>query len=122
MVPFLTGDVISRFISDHRFFHGGKKEWIMLIFGVRELPRPKGHGYLYFKLDHYGGEFFVDYLDLYRTSNEELKKLFVLSIQKARDALAALGRAKEILTRDYQTENMSDWAVQLLKEIIEVGS
>jgi len=94
----------------------------MLIFGVRELPRPKGRDYLYFKLGLYGGEFFVDYLDLYRTSNEELKKLFVLSIQKARDALAAQGRAKEILITGYQTENMSDWAIQLLKEVIKIGS
>jgi len=94
----------------------------MLIFGVRELPRPKGHGYLYFKLDLYGREFFVGYLNLYKTSNEELKKLFVLSIQKVRAALVAQGVTEEILTTDYQTENMSDWAVQLLKEIIETGS
>ncbi len=56
------------------------------------------------------------------SSFEELKKLFVLSIQKVRDALAAQGRTKEILTTDYQIENMTDWAVQLLKEIIEIGS
>jgi hypothetical protein len=104
------------------FEEGTDRGLIVIVFGVRELPRPKGHGYLYFKLDPYGREFFVDYLNLYKTSKEELKELFVLAVQKVRAALAAKGHTKEILTTDCQTENMSDWAVQLLKEVIETGS
>ena len=51
------------------------------------------------------------------SSFEELKKLFVLSIQKVRAALVAQGVTEEILTTDYQTENMSDWAVELTPDV-----
>jgi len=95
---------------------------IVVVFGIRELPNPRGEGYLWYRLHPSGREFFVDYLNLYKTSNEELKELFVLAVQKVRDALAAQGHTKEILTTDYQTENMTDWAVELLKEVIETGS
>jgi len=45
----------------------------MVIFGIRELPGPKREGYLYYKLEASGQEYFVDFLNLYDTGDEELK-------------------------------------------------
>lgn len=90
----------------------------MVIFGVRELPRPKKDGYLYYKLKASGQEHFVDFLNLYETSDEELRGVFVKAIQKVQDDLIANKGAEGDLKKIYQTENMSDWAVELLEKVL----
>jgi DNA-binding PadR family transcriptional regulator len=91
---------------------------IMLIFGIKELPNPKGEGYVYYKLGPSGREYFVDFLDLYKISDEELKTLFVSAAQKAQDALITNGRHEEVSQKVYRTDNMSGRAIELLKEVI----
>lgn len=91
----------------------------MVIFGIEQLPRPKGEGFLYYKLDPSGREFLIDYLNLYHISDEELRILFATAVQHARDALVKNGRARYVLQKLYRTENMSEWADELLKEVIE---
>ncbi len=90
----------------------------MVIFGIKELPNPKGEGYLYYKLEPSGREYFVDFLDLYKISDEDLKTLFVCAARIAQDALIANGRHEEVSEKTYQTDNMSSRAIKLLKEII----
>ena len=90
----------------------------MVIFGVRELPGPKREGYLYYKLEASGQEYFVDFLNLYDTADEELGVLFVKAIQKVHDDLIANKRAEGDLKKVYQTENMSAWAVELLEKVL----
>ncbi len=91
----------------------------MLIFGIEELPRPKGEGFLYYKLEPSGREFMVDYLNLYDITDDGLKALFTAGAQKAREALIESGRARDVFEKKYMTENMSDWAAAILKEVIE---
>ena len=91
----------------------------MVVFGVRELPNPRGEGYLWYRLHPSGREFFVDYLNLYEISEEELKALFLTAVQRVCDTIIRDGGNKEVLTKIYQTENMSDWVATLLKEVID---
>jgi hypothetical protein len=91
----------------------------MVIFGVRELPRPKKEGYLYYKLKASGQEHFVDFLNLYETSDEELRGVFVKAIQKVQDDLIANKGAEGHLKKIYQTENMSEWAISLLEKTVK---
>jgi len=91
----------------------------MVIFGIRELPGPKREGYLYYKLEASGQEYFVDFLNLYDTGDEELKTFFVKAIQNVSDDLIANKGAEGDLKKIYQTENMSDWAVGLLEEVVK---
>jgi len=91
----------------------------MLIFGIEELPRPKGEGFFYYKLEPSGREFMVDYLNLYDITDNDLKALFTAGAQKAREALIDNGRARDVLAKKYMTENMSDWAEEILKKTID---
>jgi len=90
----------------------------MLIFGIKELPNPRGGGYVYYMLEPSGREYFVDFLDLYKISDEELKAVFASAVQKAQDALIANGRRKEVSQKVYRTDNISSRAIELLKEVI----
>jgi len=90
----------------------------MIVLGVRELPNPKGEGYLYYKLSPSGREYFVDYLNLYETSDEELKAFFVSAFRKVKNTLMADGRLEEISVETVKTENIADWAVKLLKVVL----
>ena len=81
----------------------------MIIFGIEELPRPRGDGFLYYKLDLSGREFLVDYLNLYNISDDELSALLRKAVEMAREHLIDEGRAKEFIKKEYKTENMSDW-------------
>jgi len=90
----------------------------MLIFGIKEVPNPRGGGYFYYKLEPSGREYFVDFLDLYKISDEELKAVFASAVQKAQNALIADGCHGKISQELYRTENMSNRAIELLKEVI----
>ena len=92
---------------------------IVVVFGVRELPNPRGEGYLWYRLHPSGYEFFVDYLNLYEISEEELRTLFVRAVQKVYDTLITDESNKEVPIKIYRTENMSDWVVALLEEVID---
>jgi len=90
----------------------------MLIFGIKELPKPRGQGYLYYKLEPSGREHFLDFLDLYKISDEELRVLFASAAQKAQDALIANGHHEKVSQKIYRTDNMSCRAIELLKKVI----
>jgi hypothetical protein len=97
---------------------GGVDE-IMVVFGIRELLSPRGERYFYYKLDPSGREFFLDYLDLYKTSEEDLRALFRRAAQKVHHDLNPDGCADKVLTKLYKTENISAWAKRLLGEVLE---
>jgi hypothetical protein len=90
----------------------------MLIFGIKELPSPRGEGYFYYKLEPFGREYFVDFLDLYKISDEELKAVFVSAAQKAQDTLITNGCREDVSQKVYRTDNISGRAIELLKEVI----
>ena len=94
----------------------------MVVFGARELPNPKGEGYLYYKLPPSRREYFVSYLNLINTSGEEVKAVFARAVGKAKADLIAKGHTEEISAKTIETENIEDWAVELLKEILSCPS
>lgn len=75
-------------------------------------------GYQGYKLSTSGREYFVDYLNLYETSDEELKALFISAVRKAKSTLMADGHLEEISAETVETENIADWAVKLQKEVL----
>ena len=92
----------------------------MLLFGVRELPGPKGWGYLYFKIPSSKGEFFVDNLDLHQTSDNDLRLLFKKGVRQAEIKAEDSERVRKLLANgEYQTKNIADWAAEILKEAID---
>jgi|GEM_PF-2542236 len=117
-----------------------------LILGVRELPRPRGTGYLYYKIlslqeeaqkrillkrilnriDCFlrdGGEKFLFYLDLYcKESNEVEEAKLEELLHKALVKLFEIERfsnkeARELLS-NYKTENMETWVIEILDRIV----
>lgn len=89
----------------------------MLVFEFRELPRPKGWGEFYFRLPSAKRGVFVGDLDLYKASGDDLRELFEKGINKA---VSDSEKARELLTKkEYQTENIADWAAEILKGAVD---
>ena len=117
-----------------------------LILGVRELPRPRGEGYLYYKIlplqeeaqrrillkrilnriDCFlkdGGEKFLFYLDLYcKESNEaeeaKLEEHFNRALIKLFEIERFSNKEARRLLSNYKTENMEAWVIEILDRII----
>jgi len=118
-----------------------------IIFGVRELPHPRGEGYLYYKIvplkeevqkgriikrirdrvEYFlkdGGERFLSYLNLYCTESEEveeerLEKLFSKALAKLSEKEGFSNKEIKSLLSSYKTENMEAWAVGVLDRIVK---
>lgn len=126
--------------------------YCQLILGIRELPHPKGEGYLYYKIvplkeeaqkerllkrvihriEYFlkdGGEKFLSYLNLYCTESEEveeekLEKLFRKALVKLSEIEQFSDKEVHELLSNYKTENMEEWVVEVLNRVVKrfVGS
>jgi len=118
-----------------------------LILGIRELPHPRGEGYLYYKIvplkeeaqegrlikrmrdriDYFlkdGGEKFLSYLNLYCTESEEveeekLEKLFRKALVKLSEIEQFSDKEVSEFLSNYKTENMEAWVVEVLNRVIK---
>jgi hypothetical protein len=91
-----------------------------LIFGLREMPRPVGEGYLYYKFSDREEDRILVFLDLLKTSEAELEVLFRRSILEliTREKLAQ--PELQILLSAYTTRNMRPWTEQVLSRIARI--
>jgi FlaA1/EpsC-like NDP-sugar epimerase len=91
----------------------GKK----IVFGIRELPKPKGKGVLYYRFVGNGNEMFLDYLDLADTDEREIEKQLnrVLRRMLSHEPFADKGVCMPLA--GYETENMQPWFEGVLKRI-----
>ena len=118
-----------------------------LILCIRELPHPRGEGYLYYKIvplkeeaqkerlikrmrdriDYFlkdGGEKFPSYLNLYCTESEEveeekLEKLFRKALVKLSEKEGFSNKEIKSLLSNYKTENMEAWVIVVLDRIVK---
>ncbi|MCF8026398.1 MAG: hypothetical protein K9K82_13045 [Desulfobacteraceae bacterium] len=117
---------MSALVSGKRLYRNERmdlqyaSEVAMIIFGFRELPRPKGWGDFYFRFPPSRREIFIGNLDLYQASGEDLKVLFERGIKQAEEEASESEQIQRLLANgEYQTENIADWAAEILKEVIE---
>jgi hypothetical protein len=91
---------------------------LRLILGVRELPRPKGEGYLYYKTPSSNNEEnFLAYLPLNNLSDEEFSDIVGKAISKLKSQLAKKGMG-ELELHNIEFENIQAWAQPLVKAIL----
>ncbi|MBI5074987.1 MAG: hypothetical protein HZB62_07455 [Nitrospirae bacterium] len=89
----------------------------MLTFGIEQLS--KKEGYLFYRLADKEKDQLVDHLDLYETDDAALEALLEQAVLSAKEALIDAGRARDVMGRLYQTENISGWMQALLQKAIE---
>jgi len=89
-----------------------------LILGLREVPRPVGEGYIYYKFFPKQADKVLLYLNLYKTDDTELEGLF-------RQSLLEISRKERLSTADvmgflssYTTENMQQWTQEVLARAV----
>lgn len=90
-----------------------------LILGVRDLPRPRGEGFLYYKLYPGYHEMILVYFNLYDTEESELKDYFTKGIKKMLESADFKKNGNPSLLNDYVTENLQDWSANVLTEVID---
>jgi len=93
---------------------------LQLTLGVRELPRPKGEGYLYYKVSLSNEEVLLTYLSLNDLSDEAFSKLIMAAIFKLKATLKEQSVGEDCL-QHIEFENMQTWAQLLVKEIVASG-
>lgn len=90
-----------------------------IIFGIRDLPRPRGEGYIFCKFYPHYREIILEIFNLYSTEPEELEKIF----RKALHKLLTLKEFEQVngiaLLQDYATDNMQEWAIEILAKVID---
>lgn len=88
-----------------------------IVFGIRELPKPKGRGVFYCRSGSVGNEMFLKYLDLNSADETYLAERFQEALH---DLIRRKYPADEHISphfADYETENMQPWAEGVLKRI-----
>jgi len=89
-----------------------------LVFGLRDFPRPRGEGFLFYKLHPDYKEKTLVCFNLLKTDESGLKDVFsegltkMCKVQSLKDTL-------EDHLEDYGTENMQEWATTILNEVIQ---
>jgi len=116
-----------------------------LVLGIRELPRPRGRGYLYYKIVSLqedaqkrsflqrilhlsncffkGGDRLLVYLDLYcKESNEieesKFEELFHQALVKLSEIEQFSDKKARELLSNYKTENMEVWVEEVLDRVV----
>jgi hypothetical protein len=87
-----------------------------LIFGLREFPRPRGHGFLFYKKPPANRETELVAFNLNEESAVELKQKFIQGIEEfiRREGFTPEEAGKAL--SNYETENMRDWAIATFAE------
>lgn len=106
---FVRGE--SKF-SDGNFVTGEK-----IVFGIRELPKPKGRGIFYYRFDSVGDEVLLAYLDLHNTDEGYLAKRFNKALGELLQRKHLMDGLVIPLFTSYETENMQPWAEGVLKKL-----
>lgn len=90
-----------------------------VIFGLRDFARPRGEGFLYYKLaPNYREQILIEY-NLYITKPAELMNIYTKGIKKFIE-LEQLGNTKKTeLLSCYDTENMQPWAREILDNVLK---
>ncbi|WP_027371219.1 hypothetical protein [Desulfovermiculus halophilus] len=78
-----------------------------------------GWGDFYFRLAHERRETFVAHLELYKASRDDLRVLFEKGVRKAIEKYDPEQTRRYLASGEYQTENIADWAAEILRGIIE---
>lgn len=89
----------------------------MVIFGLRDLPRPKGEGFLYCKLaPNYREKILVEY-NLY-AEPEQLQEIYTKGVERLL-SMEGFDKAKRAqLPASYDTENMRPHARDILDRVL----
>lgn len=86
----------------------------VIVIGFREEPRPKGHGYLFWRLESEKTELRVCDCDLFETSPEVVVPMFRMALDQI---MRKLGLVKhQINGLEMRYENMSALAVDMLAQ------
>ncbi len=89
-----------------------------LIFGLRDLPRPRGDGFLYYKLYPNYHEKILVHFNLYNTKPEKLKDYFAGGIKIMLGSADFKKNGSSDMLNSYSTENMRAWSTEVLAELI----
>lgn len=89
-----------------------------VIFGLRDFARPRGEGFLYYKLaPNYREKILIEY-NLYITEPTELMYIYIKGIGKFIELEQLGNRKKTELLSSYDTENMQPWAREILDNVL----
>lgn len=91
----------------------------MVIFGIRDLPRPRGDGFLFCKLYPNYREIILITFKLYNTKGPELKNFFTEGIKKLMQIKEFKERYHSAQLLEYDTDNIEKWAVHILDDVIK---
>jgi hypothetical protein len=86
-----------------------------LVFGIRELPKPKKRGVFYCRTRDAGDEILLASLDLHNTDTRYLANRFQQALQELIRRKSASGEESPRIG-DYETENIQPWAEAVLKK------
>ena len=86
----------------------------VIVIGFREEPRPKGHGYLFWRLESEKRALVVCYCDLFETSPDVVRRMFGKALNQIMSNLGLPPHQINLLEMRY--ENMSPLAVDLLAQ------
>jgi len=93
-----------------------------IIFGLREFPRPPRSGFFYCKLPPKFSEWSVGtlaVLDLYNVDETYLSNIFLEGIEKLLSRERLSGERACLLRENHASENMKDFAQEILKRVID---
>ena len=89
-----------------------------VIFGLRDFARPRGEGFLYYKLaPNYREKILIEY-NLYITNPAELMDIYNKGIEKFIKLEQLDNTKKPELLSSYDTENMQPWARETLDNVL----
>ena len=88
----------------------------LLTFGFREEPRPKGHGYLYWKMDPDEHERPLQHCDLFEIREEVVSAMFEAALTRVANHLKI--ERSDLSGIKVSTENMSVHAEGILRRVI----
>lgn len=84
---------------------------VFTIFGLRELPRPKGTGYLYVSYEGKSEGMPLAHFDFYKTSDDELRAIFARALPELSNScslqryeLVNFSSASEIIFREVASQ------------------
>jgi hypothetical protein len=88
-----------------------------IVFGIRELPKPKGRGVFYYRSGSVGNEMFLKYLDLDNRDEGYLAERFHEALSDLLQRKYPEDNSPVPPFAEYETENMQPWAEGVLRKI-----
>ncbi len=94
----------------------------VIIFGLKDYPRPKHSGFFYCRPTSLFGDFAMKtlaVLDLFNTDNGYLTDIITKGIEALLED-EEYSEKKEYYLTNYETENMKPFVQNILKQVIEI--